>query len=243
MIRIAVCDDDAVTLGLLKEYLSVYQDKNPSPAIYINYYSDPVYLLNDITRQKKYDIYILDILMPLLSGIELGVQIRDLDTSAVIIYLTSSSDYAVDAFKVRASGYIVKPVRMDDLHNELKLAIDKVDDTEGSWFSIKTSDGIVTTAVSAIMYGEWRDHVLTLFLADGRKLKSVTLRESIDKATEALLKDEHFMRPHKSFVVNMEYVKKIDHKNLIMWDEYIIPVAQSKYTETKKKYSTFFKDE
>ena len=70
-----------------------------------------------------YDIYILDVIMPQLNGIELGMNLREEGFDGKIIYLTSSQEYSLDAFRVRAFDYLIKPITKDAFHKTVAEAI------------------------------------------------------------------------------------------------------------------------
>ena len=111
--HIAICDDDEMSrfliLKLLSEYTSAHQDK----CLSFSAFSDSEDLLDAAEKLGGFDIYILDILMPGMDGIELGVRLRELGYDGSIIYLTSSTDFAIDSYKAEASDYILKPVIPD----------------------------------------------------------------------------------------------------------------------------------
>lgn len=107
--RIAICDDEKAcreeVTPLVKEYI-----QQSGLAMDLTVYENGTDLLEDARRIGSFDIYILDILMPLLNGIDLGIQLRELDTDSKIFYLTSSPDYSIRAFKAKAWEYLLKPV-------------------------------------------------------------------------------------------------------------------------------------
>ena len=108
MMRIALCDDEKAHQDKIGAMLAEY----PGNDINLKVYSEAEKLLEQIEWGGRdiFDLYILDVIMPGMSGIELGENLRDVGVSAPIIYLTTSKDYAVDSYNVRAFHYLVKPV-------------------------------------------------------------------------------------------------------------------------------------
>ena len=110
MIRICVLDDDPVALDKINEILTEYLSTRKVSFDIDQYQCGDDLLKAVFTNHKSYQIYFLDILMPGITGIEAAKEIRKLDKSAHIIFLTSSSEYALDGYAVRAYDYLQKPL-------------------------------------------------------------------------------------------------------------------------------------
>lgn len=109
MLKIAICDDEASELAETYASIEKYSNKRMEldvAAQKFQHYSD---LLDAIETHGRYDIYILDIIMPELNGIQLGMEIRKKDNDSIIIFLTSSAEYGVDSYSISAKDYILKP--------------------------------------------------------------------------------------------------------------------------------------
>ena len=106
MIQLAICDDDkrdlTRTVELIKEWL--YEPNKPE--IKIRKFASPFLLLDAVSGGEAFDIFLLDILMPEMSGISLGEQLSNLLAEPLIVYLSSSTDYYSDAFRLFAFNYI-----------------------------------------------------------------------------------------------------------------------------------------
>ncbi len=106
LLSIAVCDDEALQRDMLEKMLREYYGENAN----IDVYSDGRRLLDAVERSGRdlYDIYILDVIMPAMTGIELGERLRGMGIRSPIIFLTNSKEYAVDSYSVRAFHYLIK---------------------------------------------------------------------------------------------------------------------------------------
>lgn len=118
--KIALCDDDEKELAGLKTMLHHYGAKHHKPLTYKEYTSS-VELASQAPKER-FDLYLLDIIMPRLTGVELAREIRSFDKAASIIFLTTSPEFAVESYTVKATNYLMKPVQeetffaaMDDL--------------------------------------------------------------------------------------------------------------------------------
>lgn len=109
--KIAICDDSMKDLILLEGLLEAYKQLNPNTDFQVEKFSNSSTLCEKIRNKELADIYILDILMSQTTGIDLGNEIRKNSKESAIIYITSSDDFALDAFHIHAVRYLLKPVQ------------------------------------------------------------------------------------------------------------------------------------
>lgn len=109
MIHIAICDDSKQERQILAALFKRYQELHATP-LQIHIFQNGFSLLDAIDQGKRFDITILDILMPGENGIEIARNIRASGTDTEIIFLTSSPEYAVDSYEVKAQNYLLKPI-------------------------------------------------------------------------------------------------------------------------------------
>lgn len=128
--KIAICDDDLTELNRITAFLDEYSKTNRLPLTCKTFCSSIE--LASTAMQESYDLYLLDILMPALNGIELAREIRNFDRAADLIFLTSSPEYAVDSYTVKASDYLLKPVQkkrffaaLDDILEQKERLLEK----------------------------------------------------------------------------------------------------------------------
>lgn len=141
MLHIAICDDDAAELAqtraLLDEFLA-----SRALAARVREFAAGKELLFDLEDSGAYDLYLLDVVMPEMNGIELGVKLRETDEHGAIIYLTTSEDFAIDSYSARAFWYLVKPVAPDKLFPVLDKAVAALQKRLDEGIAVKTRDGI-----------------------------------------------------------------------------------------------------
>jgi len=237
MIRVAICDDDIDELNRMRELADVYPDFE------IYSYNGPKSLTADIADGKTFDLYLLDIVMPEMDGIELAELIRENNQTAVIIFLTNCGDRALDAFRVRAAQYLSKPIEPETLRVELDIALDYLRNKKSSNFIIKTKSGIRAIPFHKVVYCELKNRRLFCLTGDEETYLSVTLRVPFKELIMPLLDDERFIHPHASFVVNMDYIGATDGNNLILKTGAMVPIARRMRIEANGRYMKyFFKD-
>ncbi|MDD2413699.1 MAG: LytTR family DNA-binding domain-containing protein [Eubacteriaceae bacterium] len=157
MLQIAVCDDTPEDLSIImqqtKKYLSVHGlEAN------VEGFSHPDALLT-ASEKKLFHLYLLDIVMPMMNGIEVGRMLRKHHNGAQIIYLTTSDEFAVEAFSLQAVHYLIKPFTGKKLDDALQRAIDNLSSPGSKGLVIRTEAGELRTVnVDAIQYIESRCH-------------------------------------------------------------------------------------
>ena len=237
MYRIAACDDDGVAISQLKMLISQYALEHSELELSFTPFCSPEELALHIKRHA-FDIYLLDIILGKTDGIELGAAIRQEDEKAVIIYITSSPDYAVQSYSVEAFYYLLKPIGRQSLFPVLDKVFTLLYKTQNSAFSIRTRDGLYSVKTSRIVYIEYHSHRLLYHLDDGTNILSITFRESFDRISAPILKNSSFAKVSSSFIVNFMHVKKITKKGFYMTNDMEITVSRL-YPDVKREYMDY----
>ena len=112
--RIAACDDDVRFLQELSDLLNQYEKDNHCNIEY-KIYTNPLELVAQIEKGMHYDAILLDVFMPGINGIQCARDIRTFDNLVKIIFLTSSAEYAVESYAVKAYQYLLKPIQKENL--------------------------------------------------------------------------------------------------------------------------------
>lgn len=242
MLRITICDDNIEDLMNIEKLLAKFAELHPQESYKIEKTSDSCGLYKKIGEGSLSDIYILDMLMPMKNGIDVGKMIRTMDKDKVIIYTTTSDDFAMEAYNVQAVRYLLKPIEEEKLYEAMKYAISYSNTKDEPSFLLKTSEGLISLPYSKIVYIENRARVLQVCLTNGRILKSLFIRKSFDDEISEIMGSQTFMQTHKSFVVNLRYIGKMTQSNIIMVNGDEVPVSKKKYAEVKRKYLAYMAD-
>ncbi len=236
---ITICDDSIKDLlyteKLLLKYKSLYPDKD----FELDKFSDPSRLYQKISSGKLTDIYILDMLMPRRTGIDIGNLIRTSGCESVIIYITSSEDYALDAYGVHAVRYLLKPIDENRLFEALDYSFSYAKLRVDSLCLIKTKDGLLQRPYSKIEYVENAGRKLEVHMTDGEILKSLFIRKSFEEETRDIAAQRNFLQIHKSFLVNLDHVKQLTPDSIIMESGKRLPVSRAKAANVKREYLLF----
>lgn len=236
MLKIAICDDNLSELKRTEQFLYVFSASHNSIDINIRIFNSSSDLMGKICCGERYDIYILDIMMPNISGIDIGEQIRKNDEYAFIIYLTSSESYALKSFQVRAFQYLLKPVSEDGLFNALEIAISHYDRENSLRFIVNTRDGIEVFLYHNLISAEYYNHTVKYSLIGRQTVTSSVQRTPFENAIEELVKDSRFLRCHNSYLINMQHIRTITNRDFVMTSGAVIPIAASKFKQMKEMY-------
>ncbi len=126
MIEIALCDDNTEDIEVLGALAKRFADGHSEFPIRLSAFTSAAELLEHMESTGGFDLYILDVMMPEMSGIQLAEVLRSRGEHAEIVFLTVSRDYAVDAFSVYACGYLLKPVSKEQFDETVLRAIQKL---------------------------------------------------------------------------------------------------------------------
>ncbi len=238
MIRIAICDDDISSLELTHHQVTEYlSERAPEEELLIRRFHSPYDLLECLENPNLcFNVYIMDIIMPMYTGIELGRIIRRNDEYAVIIYTTGSGEHALDAADTSPLAYIVKPIELKKLHETLDAALRRIGQTTTRNVLIKRKDGLANIGLHQIEYVEYRDHTLIFQLVDGRTIPSRVIQESFSWVVENTLNDPRFLKPHASYAINMDHVAGMSSTEFQMSTGMKIPISKRVYTQVKQAF-------
>lgn len=236
MLKIIVCDDDVRDLKQVADMVDRYRSHHEEQVLVTEQVQSAVRLQEKLRQGEKFDIFILDIMMEEKDGISLGREIRQQSPKSAIIYVTGSPEYALGAFGVYASGYLLKPVDEEQFAECMNHVVHQMQSREESIYTFKSREGIVNVELGNLLRVENISRVMHFYLESGEVFESVYIRKPFEKQLEQLLSDERFIQPHKSFVINMEHVEKVLVHDFMMTDGVIVPISRNNLAMVKKRY-------
>lgn len=207
MIKIAVLDDDQNELSSVLKLLEEFQREHTDYSVTVMSFTEPFALLEYTHDHGGFDVYLLDIIMRNLTGIECAQKLRERGDSGEIIFLTVSHEYGIDAFGVNAVGYLLKPIQASALSERLISVFGRINYSQPPLL-VKLSDGGVHALhIEKILYIESFGKKQSVYLSDGQILQTQMSLMEWRKRLEAY---PSFYSPHRSYVVNFEHVTGID---------------------------------
>ncbi|HOG01926.1 MAG TPA: LytTR family DNA-binding domain-containing protein [Clostridia bacterium] len=237
MLRIALCDDDREDLGRLERDIGAFRTAlGPEAELALRCFTSGTDLICAINRGERFDIILLDVVMPLCDGIETAREIRLADKAVRIIFLSASAEFALDSYDVKAFSYLLKSGPREKLFLALREAAGEVESAPGHCALVKTKTGLVRLQYHAIAYLEVVGKTITFTMSGGEKYE---MYGTLSDAEEAFLARERFLKPHRSYIVNMDCVRRLSERELTMADGSRVPVSKANYTEVKRRYIAY----
>ena len=153
MTRIAFCDDDAALLHQMQDFLEQYRALR-GVQLELFPYTKPMELLADIEAGVRFDVLFLDVLMPGINGINAAREIRQYDTAVQIIFVTSSSEFAVQSYVVGAYYYQLKPIWEDSFFRLTDSVIAECRRADQRSLILRCKTGISRIDLDQLLYCE-----------------------------------------------------------------------------------------
>lgn len=229
--KIAICDDSE---NDAKQLLECCKKTNVLFQTSYFYFSCGQDLIRNLENGKEYDIVFLDVDMPNLSGVETGKIIRDLGKKAIIIFITSYPQYAIEAYDCEAFSYILKPCDVSKLTDVLKRVVGKLD-LQHAYHIIKVRNESRRIKLSDIYYVECSGKNVVYHLEN----EIIKVSDKISNVYQAL-KDYGFCQSHQAFVVNMEKIAKFDNNNfIVLINNERVDISVRKRKETLLAYTKY----
>ncbi|MEG1547444.1 MAG: LytTR family DNA-binding domain-containing protein [Clostridia bacterium] len=228
--HIAVCDDDLLELTRISSLLNTYRQEKNACLTYKTYLS-AAELLSTI-KNYQYDLLLLDIMMPGFTGIQAAQEIRTFDKSIKIMFFTSSPEYALDGYEVKAWDYILKPVSKDKLFSALdEISAEEQRSFEG--FSVKTQSGMARILFSKLVFVEVMNKWLYFHLSDGAVRE---VRASLSEYEKKLLIRPEFIKVHRSYIANLWQMGELTANGFTTHDGQTVPISRLLYSQVRQAY-------
>ena len=231
--NIAICDDEIQYLDYVAELVEKWSQLH-NIDVRVHRFTNGDDLI--IGHQKQcMDLIILDIIMPLIDGINTAKELRSLDKNVPIIFLTSSKEFALDSYEVRAFHYLIKPVEQFKIFETLNEFYEKYQETQES-FTAKTSLGFRKINILDVDYIEAQNKVVIVCLINGVKLE---IRELFTTCQEIFTLEKGFFKCHRSYIVNLRNVELFTKTQLQTKYHNTIPVSRNCYPGFKEAYFSY----
>jgi len=232
MLKMAICDDEPYHLNRTEDLIKGILDGRG-----IDIYVIDTYLLGkDLLRFDKYmeyDAIFLDIDMSGMNGPEIAKQIRENRQDIILVFIAASSDYAVEGYKMEAIRFLLKDVLEETMPECIEVIIRRLC-LHTHKVCYHFTEGQKEMPVDSIGFIESQKHKL-LFNVMEKQWVSYSLYDKLDNIEKGL-SAYGFLRIHKSYLVNMRFIKAIVHYRAYLKSGEILPIPRDKYRKVKQKY-------
>ena len=226
-----IVDDEPLAVRLLESYV----EKTPDLQLLASY-TDSITAINAVKEQKP-DLLFLDIQMPNIDGMELA---HSLPAETRVVFTTAFKEYAFESYEVNALDFLLKPIRYNKFLGSIEKAR-KLYDTQQTAVQPKQQPNTLFIRVD----GEWRNIAVeqityvsgmkdyVLFYLDGEKKPLIT--HLTMKAVEEMLPSDNFLRVHRSYIIAVDKIQKVDRNDCIYIGEEIIHIPDG-YLQTFRNF-------
>lgn len=228
--KIAVCDDEKQFIDEVCPLLETWAKKHEIQLSLFRFTNGDDLL--DAHRKECMDLIFLDVIMPLLNGIETARELRCGDMSVPIIFLTTAREFAVESYEVRAFHYLLKPIDTGKLFCILDEFL-KIFCLPELTFTTKTAEGFCKITLADVDYLEAQNKHVHVYLSSGRVIE---IREQFSKCQKIFSADNGFYRCHRSYIVNLDHVEQFTKTSLTTICHAVIPISRSSYAAFKEAY-------
>ena len=228
--KIAICDDEIHFIDAICPMLEKWaKEREIKLTLYRFMNGDD---LIDAQKSECMDLIILDVIMPLLSGIDTARELRNTNQTVPIVFLTSSREFAVDSYEVKALNYLIKPVDEAKLFLVLDDFLKAFRQPE-TFFTAKTADGFQRIDIADVDYLEAQNKQVLVHLSNDR---TIAIRELFSKCAEVFSPENGFCCCHRSYIVNLNNVERFSKTEIITVHNAVIPISRNSYAAFKGTY-------
>lgn len=246
MLQIAICDDEPLLLHEIRRITEDCLQRQQTFSI-LSAYTDGKTLLYEIQDGKRFDLLLLDIEMPDVSGMELAKQIHGLLPDALVIFVTAHYKYAVDAYELHIFRYIPKNQLKERLPHALKDAVSLLEIQNTDSYIITSQNRFERIPLKEILFIEkdGKNAIIHTAVPGNQTENRTDATRSVRKPLSEVfdeLHSEEFYFIERGFIVNLRHITEISHTDCILADRIHLPIAQSRLPELKKRLNLYWKD-
>ncbi|HHV09857.1 MAG TPA: response regulator transcription factor [Clostridiales bacterium] len=227
--RVAICDDEIIALDSLRMLL-----KHHAKIQTLRSFLSPELLLEAVDQGEYFDVVFMDIeWKQSLNGIDFASELNNASPCTQIIYVTGYNDRFSQRIFLKPSnlcGYLLKPIDSVLLDNMLQKAWDTFQKLETQKLIIQHNSAVHAIPFHTICYMESQGHQLIIHTLQDR----IICYERLELLKQRLPKQ--FLHCHKSYLVNMDHIRRIENRQIILKRGEELPVSKAKYAETRSAY-------
>ena len=236
MLKIAICDDEKMFCDSAERMLKLYMEEKAVP-YQADVFGVPSELVDAIEKGTIYDIYLLDIYMPGITGMSIATELRSRGVKSPIIFLTSSTDHALEAFGVNATHYLLKPYSKENFYAGMDKAMQSITSHKDDSIVLKVDNEYRSISVSGIIYCESEDKYQRLYLENNEKL---LVRISGAELFNLLSQFDSIYHCGRAHILNLDYISRITADGVIFKSGTQLKLPHTVLAGLKKSFFDYF---
>lgn len=240
MIQVAVCDDEPLLLEKIEKETKNCLEKQKVFSV-ISTFTSGENLLYEIKEGGVFDLLLLDIELPGISGMELAKEIHDLLPGALLLFVTAHYKYAVDAYELNIFRYIPKNQLKERLVHAVRDAVKVLEIQKADSYLITNQNRMERIPLKNVFYIMREGKNAVFYIGAGASREECRVRKTLGELYEELDRED-FLFIDRGCIVNLRHISSIVHFDCILSDGTKLAVAQSRMTELKKKLNEFWRN-
>lgn len=236
MLKIAICDDEKEFRDAAERMLNQYIEDKAVP-YQADTFGVPSELVDMTEKGTIYDIYLLDIYMPGITGMSIATELRSRNVKSPVIFLTSSTDHALEAFGVNATHYLLKPYSKENFYAGMDKAMQSIAAHKDDSIVLKVDNEYRSISVSGIIYCESEDKYQRLYLESGEKL---LIRISGADLYKQLSQFDSFYHCGRAHIINLDYISRVTVEGVIFKNGRALKLPHTVLAGLKKAFFDYF---
>jgi len=244
MYLIALCDDELAELEKTEKLLSGYEKEHSGLDFMVRCFENVDELLY-LVKEENYmpDLIFMDIYLPdnernsYPLGMEAAKKLRGMGYRGRLVFLTTSKDYALEAFEVNALQYIVKPVSEEKLFSVLDSLLKDIEEERKKYILLKSEGRLVRVSLNDIVYCEAQGKTQCLYLANGMQC---IVRMTMAELYKLLSHYQEFVRIGVAFIVNLGYISSLNAREIEMDNGAKVYLPRGTYKSLREQYFSYY---
>ncbi len=236
MLKIAICDDEKEFRDAAEAMLKLYMTDQGVPFEAATF-AIPSELSDATENGTIYDIYLLDIYMPGVTGMSIATELRSRGVKSPIIFLTSSTDHALEAFGVDATHYLLKPYTKDNFYVAMDKAMQSIISHKDDSIVLKVDNEYRIIQVSQIVHCEAEDKYQRFYLDKDEKL---LIRISGTELYKQLSQFDSFYRCGRAHIINLDYISRVTADGVIFKNGRALKLPRAVLVALRKAFFDYF---
>lgn len=236
-IEVVICEDDKAQIEYMRSLINDWAEKN-SVNCHVDAYISAEQLLFSFDEDFPYHVYILDIQMGEINGMELAKQIRARDPHAVIVFLTGLRDYVLEGYEVEAFRYLIKPVKEEEFYGIMTQIAKNLGQKENAYFILERGGELTKIPYADIWYIEAQGHYVELSHRSGK----IQWKAGIG-SLQAEFEENGFVMTRRGMLVNITGITRVTKTECILDNGESVSISRNRYRQVNEAFIGYYKNQ
>ncbi|NFG24330.1 response regulator transcription factor [Clostridium botulinum] len=237
MIKIGLCDDNTLYIKELSKILKTISHCNNINIEITSFTSGEDLIEFSSCHPDYFDVVFLDILMGGINGIHTAKAIRKIYNDVYIIFVTTSKEYALDSYSVNAYDYVIKPFSEQLITEKFLALCNKINLDRKNIIYVKSNQDIYTLQLNNVIYFESNLRKITAHMNNSENIAFYNKMSNLENEISSSI----FIRCHRSFLVNLIYIKNIVGLDIVLTNNTHISISKKYLNDVKDAFTSYIR--